>query len=795
MNENEKKPKVRTSVRSLVEFLMRGGDIDSRLGGGFDREAMLAGGRIHRKLQKQETGDYRAEFPLVRETDGGEFVLRIEGRADGVYTGSDGVRCIDEIKGVYAEIEKMEGPVPVHLAQAKCYAAILAEDENLEKTGVRMTYVNLDSEQVRRFFYTYEREELAQWYEDLIRDYSRWAAAAQARKEERDRSIEALSFPYPYRKGQKNLIGSVYRTIRDGEVLFLMAPTGVGKTLATVYPAVKALAGGMGERIFYLTGKNQTLAAPEEAFSLLKANGLRLTSVRITAKEKICPFSEPKCNPEECAFARGHFDRVNEALFDALASCRTFDRDTIRRIAEERQVCPFEFSLDLASFADAILGDYNYAFDPDASLKRFFGEGVKSDGILLIDEAHNLIDRAREMFSARIVKEDVLAAKRTVKPVSKRAEKALEKLNKVMLNRKKELGEGDNYLLIPNPGVEAEAAVRALEVLEELFQEKKDGKLFEAVKDFYFSLRTFVRVYEEADGGYMHHAETDEEGHFSLTLMNIDPSAQLKRTLDKAHATVFFSATLLPVTYYKKLLCGDENAKAVYAESSFKNEQRCIVIGGDVTTRYRSRGRAVYEKIARYIREAALAKTGNYMVFFPSYRFLQDVLRVYRETMDCEEINWVAQSRYMTEMDREIFLENFYEEPERSLVGFTVMGGVFAEGIDLTGTRLVGAIVVGNGLPQVGVETNLIGRYFEEIRKGDGFAFSYLYPGMNKVLQAAGRVIRTAEDRGVIVLLDERFLERQSLALFPREWEEYTVCTAENVRGVLKEFWEEQDGN
>ncbi len=792
--DKHEKTTVRISVRALVEFLLRSGDIDTRLGSGFDREAMLAGGRIHRKLQKKETGDYRAEVPLVRETDEGAFVLRIEGRADGIYTAEDGTRTVDEIKGVYADIEKMEEPVPVHLAQAKCYAAILAEDEDLKSVGVRMTYVNLETELVKYMSFSYEREELIKWYGDLVGEYGRWAAAVEERRTARDESIQSLSFPFPYRKGQKGLVASVYRTIKNSETLFLMAPTGVGKTLSVIYPAVQALREGAGNRIFYLAAKNQALAAPEEAFSILKERGLHMTTVRITAKEKVCPFSEPKCNPEECPYAKGHFDRVNEALFDALAREETFDRAAILRWAEERAVCPFEFTLDLCTFADAVFCDYNYAFDPDASLKRFFAEGVKSDAVFLVDEAHNLVDRAREMFSARIVKEEVLAAKKLVKPVSRKAEKALEKLNKALLGRKKELNEESETLVIENPAPEAEAALRAFEALEELFKEQKDAKLFEGLRDFYFSLRTFVRVYEEADGGYVNHAELDEDGHFALELMNVDPSKLLQKTLDKGRAAVFFSATLLPVSYYKKLLCDNEDAKAVYAESSFKNEQRCIVIGDDVTTRYKARGRAVYERIARYIRDTALAKRGNYMVFFPSYKFLADVLAVYRETMECEEVNWVAQSRYMTEMDREIFLENFYEEPEKSLVGFTVMGGVFAEGIDLTGTRLVGAIVVGTGLPQVGRRTELLRNYFDRAEEGSGFSFAYRYPGINKVLQAAGRVIRTAEDEGVIVLLDSRFLEKRTLMLFPREWEEYTVCTAENVREVLTDFWREKDG-
>ncbi|MCR5295598.1 MAG: ATP-dependent DNA helicase [Lachnospiraceae bacterium] len=782
---------VRVSVRNLVEFLMRSGDIDTRMGSGFDREAMLAGGRMHRKIQKGMGADYRPEVPLSEDTDCGSFVLRIEGRADGVFTDGAGLVTVDEIKGSYEDPESFSEPLPVHLAQAKCYAAMLVMKEDLAAVGIQMTYVSLETEKTVRFSFSYNKNEIREWMEALKAGYVRWAEASEERLGRRNASMRGLTFPFPYREGQKALVASVYRGIRNKEELFLMAPTGVGKTLSVLYPSVRALGEGLAERIFYLTARNQTLAVPAEALGILKGRGLSLVTVTITAKEKICPFSEARCNPEECSRARGHFDRVNEALFDALAAEETFDAETIRRWAAEREICPFEFSLDLALFSDAVLCDYNYAFDPDASLKRFFGEGARAECIFLVDEAHNLVDRAREMFSASLVKEEVLAAKKLAAPLDKRAGRALEKLNKALLALKKELPKEEVFREVKDPGAAGEAAVCALEALELLFKEKKDPRLREDLLDFYFSLRSFVRVYGEMDGDTVSYTSRNEDGHLVLSLRNVDPSGKLQRTLDKGRAAVFFSATLLPVQYYKGLLTTRADSPAVYAKSPFSAGKRCVVVGADVTARYRARGEETYERTALYIREMALAKRGNYLAFFPSYRFLAEVLRVYREKYDCEEVDWVAQGRHMDAADREIFLENFYENPARSLVGFTVLGGSFAEGIDLVGSRLVGALIVGTGLPQVGPETELLRRFFDARMEHAGFDYAYRFPGMNKVLQAAGRVIRTEEDRGVVVLLDERFLEKDSLALFPREWEEYTVCSLDNIRSVLDAFWKD----
>lgn len=831
---------MRTSVRAMVEFILRSGDLDARAGAGMDREAMLAGGRIHRKLQKAAGSGYRAEVALSEDTACDGFVIRVEGRADGIFTEKrsiallhleedeaevssfsaedlpETITFIDEIKGVYMDIDRLEEPVPVHLAQAMCYAAIHLYKEELPVIGVRMTYASLENEHTRAFHTLYTAAYIRDWYAGVVGQYERWARRQIEWEAVRNASMRGLSFPFPYREGQKNLVASVYRTITDKKELFLMAPTGVGKTMSVVYPSVRAVGEGLASRIFYLTAKNQTITVGWEAFSILREKGLRLKAVVITAKDKICPYAEPSCNPDDCRYARGHFDRVNDAVFEALGRTDFFDRTAISEIAEAAQVCPFELSLDISSWADAILGDYNYCFDPNARLKRFFGEGVRGDYIFLADEAHNLLDRAREMYSAVLVKDHVLAAKKVVKEKSKKAERVLEKLNKQLLALRRRFEEaraeeaegpdwqktknedplktGHDTLSLAELGGVTDAALAAVGELDALFKEEKSPAFREELLDFYFELRAFIARLEEADDDYIIYTSFSEEGHFELTLRCVNPARQLQAVADKGRAAVFFSATLLPVGYYKEHFSTRDDNYAIYARSPFKDEQKRILIGRDVSTRYKSRGPAMYRRIARYIHDTAVSHSGNYIAFFPSYKFMADVLKIYREEFDEEGINWVSQSRYMGEMDREIFLENFYEEPGATLIGFCVMGGVFAEGIDLTGSRLIGAIIVGCGLPQVSDDVELLREYYDG-KDGSGFASAYLYPGMNKVLQSAGRVIRTASDRGVIVLLDDRFLTQDCQRLFPREWESWYVVREEETRDLLRDFWDDENAD
>lgn len=771
---------IKISVRNLVEFILREGDIDNRRGQVSEKDAMEAGSRIHRKIQKSMGSFYQSEVPLSIELPMDRFSLRIEGRADGIIE-QEGAVTIDEIKGVYRRIEEMEAPVFVHKAQAMVYAYIYASQHSLEAIGVQMTYCNLETEEIRRFQEELDFVQLEEWFQGIIDSYMLWANYSYDHRMERQVSIEGVEFPFPYRPGQRDMAVSVYKTIREGTPLFVQAPTGIGKTLATLFPAVKAVGQGLGDKIFYLTAKTMTRTVAVEGFQKLREQGLVFSTVVITAKEKSCMQEECTCNPEACPYAKGHFDRINEAVYDCITHERNITREVILSYAEKHQVCPFEFCLDVSLWVDGIICDYNYVFDPRVNLKRYFGQGVNGDYIFLVDEAHNLYERASSMYSAELYKEDFLELKKLIKPYSTKLARRLEECNKVLLEYKKECMTyqvlGHIYPLVQK--------LLATVGEYETFLENHHGLPEETrILEFYFQLYQFLNIYERVDDNYVIYCEQVNDSSFKIKLYCVNTSVNLKECLEKGRATIFFSATFLPIRYYKKLLSNEEDY-AIYIPSPFPQENRSLIVGRDVSSRYTRRGRQEYEKIFRYIEGVVSGKQGNYMVFFPSYKMMEDVYEIAQEQGFPERIKVICQTANMTESDREEFLKAFEEE---GIVGFCTMGGIFAEGIDLTGNRLVGAIVVGTGLPMVCNEREIQMNYFDS-SQGQGFEYAYLYPGMNKVLQAAGRVIRTDTDRGVIVLLDERFLNSANRQLFPKEWEDYQVTSVEQVQEQVEAFW------
>ena len=779
------KKKETISVRNLVEFIFREGDIDNRRGHMPSADAMMEGSRLHRKIQKSMGPEYQAEVSLKYTIYTDLYELTIEGRADGVFVNDEGLTVIDEIKGVYKNLDRLEQPIYVHQAQAMCYAYIYALQHELEEIAVQMTYVNLDIETIKYFQQEFTFEELADWFEKLIESYRKWADFRCLWKEKRQKSIQDLEFPFAYREGQKKLVSDVYRTIYRGKNLFIQAPTGVGKTISTIFPAVKAVGEELADRIFYLTAKTITGTVAKETFQILKEHGYQAKTIQLTAKEKLCLCEEMECNPVHCPYAKGHFDRVNDAVYELLQESDMFTREEILAQAEQHKVCPFELSLDVATWVDNIICDYNYAFDPNVYLKRFFQEGVKGDYIFLVDEAHNLLERSREMYSASLYKEDFLTVKRIIKPYSKKIERLCERCNKLLLEYKRQC---ENYQILEHTGTLSFALMSLASELDDFLQAPMEFAGRKEVLDFYFDLRNYLRVEEEVDECYRIYSEIQEDGRFMLKLFCVDPSRNLQRCIDKGNATIFFSATLLPIQYYKDLLSTEKENYAIYAESTFKEEQRLLAFGNDVSTKYTRRNRAEFEKIADYIIKTVRSKKGNYMVFFPSYKLMNQVYDVFME-MDSGDAQVLVQQNGMKEADREAFLEHFEQEYDRSLVAFCVMGGIFSEGIDLTNDKLIGAIVVGTGLPQVNNEREILKNYFDE-RSGNGFDYAFRYPGMNKVLQAAGRVIRTTEDCGVILLLDERFLQSDYQGLYPREWKNRSICNRNTIEQLLEEFWE-----
>lgn len=783
---------VKVSVRNLVEFILREGDIDNRKGSGPDKEAMQMGSRIHRKIQRGMGSDYHAEISLGIVVPCGDFVLKIEGRADGVIEEDEKV-TVDEIKGVLREIRTIEKPVGVHLAQAKCYAYILGREKELDEIDVQMTYCQMETEEIKRFRETYKVKELETWFLDIVKRYETWARFEIEWKMIRNESIKGLEFPLSYRAGQRELVVSVYRSILRQKNLFIQAPTGVGKTIATVFPSVKAIGESLGEKIFYLTAKTITRTVAYSAFELLKEQGLRFKVIILTAKDKICFCEERECNPEYCPYAKGHYDRVNAAVYEMITSTDDMNREALEKQAKKHKVCPHEMALDISTWVDAIIGDYNYVFDPVASLKRFFYEGNKEPYLFLIDEAHNLVERGREMYSAAIYKEDVLKIKKLIKDEDGKLARRLDEVNKTLLALKREC---ENYQIQTSASVVAIKLMNVMAELERYMEESQDSEKRKEVLEFYFVVRTFISIHERVDENYVIYTELEENGRFKLKLFCVNPAVNIQERLDYGNSTIFFSATLLPINYYKSLLSTEEENYAIYAKSSF-DPRNCLVIQGtDVSTKYTLRSAEMYEKFGNYIWESVSAKKGNYIVFFPSYRFMTEVYNYFQDRVEKEnaqeDMECILQSQYMSEEAREIFLENFEENRKYSLIGFCVMGGIFSEGIDLVEDKLIGTIIIGTGLPQVCSEREIVKSYFDE--KGmSGFDFSYLYPGMNKVLQAAGRVIRTDQDKGIILLLDERFSGRRYREVFPREWSEVKKCKLDNVQGHIETFWNREN--
>lgn len=808
------------SVRNLVEFMCLGGDIDNRDTGVADVKVMQEGARLHRKIQHSMGSNYRAEVLLRNKeeltSEGGiEYELRIEGRADGIIADIEededgnklpiGEVTIDEIKTMQSDVGKLKEPVYVHKAQAMVYAYIYLTRYNLESINVQLTYCNTETEKIVRFKEQYDSESIIKWYRELVAGFKKWMDYVFDERAERNASIQKLHFPFEYREGQKKLVASVYHTVKEQKVLYIQAPTGVGKTISTVYPAVQSCGNGLTDKIFYLTSKTITRTVAEETYAILRDAGLHFRTVTLTAKDKICHLDEHNCNPEVCEYARGHFDRVNEAVYDIITNEAVINRDTILQYSVKHKVCPYEMSLDVSYWCDGIICDYNYAFDPDASLKRYFGDGGKGNYVFLVDEAHNLVDRAREMYSATLVKEDFLACKRVVKDMDKRLASYLEKCNKYLLELKRACDK--EYIIIDDYCGTFLANLQSCYSYMQKFLDKNKGKpVCDEIIEFFFKIRHFINMYDCIDEKYVIYAEHIDDGDFALHLYCVDPSGQLSQRLSQGISTIMFSATLLPVNYFKEMLSGNADDYAVYAHSPFDTDNKRVLIGRDVTSRYTRRNYNEYTKIAGYIHTLTQSKQGKYMIFFPSYSYMREVYDIYIQKYACNVIdlhdvedgsyiyhlsegeNVLIQDNNMTEADKENFLSVFMDNTSGNVTGFCVLGGIFSEGIDLRDKSLIGACIVGTGIPMICRQRNILRNYFDSMGK-NGYQYAYVFPGMNKVLQAAGRVIRTAADKGIILLLDDRFMTQEYQMQYPREWDKVYPVDINNTGKCIEDFW------
>lgn len=747
----------------------------------------VEGTRLHQKLQKAEKDGYEKEVVFKKTIQFQEDAeLIIEGRADGIYTDAQGERVVDEIKSTVVNLEYIaQQTFPLHWAQAMCYAYLLAEQEALPQVMVRLSYIHAESEEVKYLYQNYTWEELTTFWDGLTGSYCEWLSWKYDWDQVRTANLKAQTFPFSaFRSGQRTMAAYIYKAIQEKEKIFLQAPTGIGKTISSLFPALKAMGEGQAEKIFYLTAKNVTGQAALQALSKMRQSGLRLKSMHIIAKDRICLQEKRECDPKKCPYAKGHYDRVNEAVLSALKQYDHFEKEQIQQIAEKYQVCPFELALDIAVWSDLLICDYNYAFDPAASLKRFFQER-KKEYVLLIDETHNLVDRAREMFSAQISKQAFMQF-RAALPKQSSLYKRISKINALFLEMKKKVPEDENFLPAQPEETWYHALKRFCEKMEEYLQirvqEQGGEAIEETVWELYFDALFFLKIWDSMGEGYQPYFKKEGKD-WILRLFCADPSSSLKAVYAQVRSVIFFSATLMPVDYYKELLGGEKEEKAIALDSPFAAEHKKVMVSR-VRTSYQNRQQSL-QSVCLLLQQMIAAQEGHYMAFFPSFAYMEQAYTCFTESYPEERV--IKQESQMSEEDRQAFLQQFYES-KGALLGFCVLGGVFSEGIDLQGDALIGVMIVSVGIPQIGLERDLI-REQMEVSKGKGFAYAYAYPGIGKVFQAAGRVIRTEKDKGVILLVDERFDQQRYYELYPKDWFPITKVQPQNLPAVLNEFW------
>lgn len=747
------------SVRSLVEYVYRQGSIQS----GFKTNISLSEGTAaHQKLQSLYHEEDRKEVYLQTELTYRDMSFKIDGRCDGLLKANERI-TIDEIKSTLDWESVTENTYPVHWAQAKCYAFMYAEDTDLKEIQVQLTYVHPKSETIKVFQQTFLKTELAAFMKNLLKGIYPFAKWKSDHGIERRKSIEELKFPFQeYRHGQRKLAGAVFKTIGESKTLFAYAPTGIGKTISTIFPALKAMGENQLTKVIYVTAKTIARESAEDTYAVLVKQGLKAKVVTITAKDKICFHEEETCNPNECPFAQGYYNRLNEALLDVLEHEQLINRPIIEMYARKHTICPFEFSLDLAYQADAIVCDYNYFFNPRVSLKRF---DEKKRSVLLVDEAHNLVDRGREMFSAELIKSTFLSVKRSF--ISHKAlSKAAKEINAWFITIRKQAEQQswtedtlpDGLLDLLNHFVEEAERLLITQISLD------DSELLET----YFGVQSFLRIAKLYDTHYQTFYRVTKS-EVEVKLFCLDPSHALDQMASSFKAKVYFSATLHPLPFFTEMLGGKEGDYSITVASPFRKEQNDVYIK-PLSTRFHDREKS-YRPIIRLIEKMLEGKTGNYLIYFPSYQYMNAVFTEFKAVFsdDC-----MMQTSGMSEEERAAFLDAFQERDKGLFVGFAVLGGVFAEGINLIGNRLNGVFIIGVGMPQLAEERELMNKHFQR-RGKNGFDYAYTYPGMNKVLQAGGRLIRSEQDYGMVILVDDRYLTAKYQGLLPEMWRDFTV--------------------
>ena len=773
---------LRLSVHQLVDFLLRTGDIDNRV---FNRSSMSEGSRLHSEYQGRQSANYMSEYALALNINVDGIDILLEGRADGIIKKSDGSYVIDEIKTTVEELEIFhQDNLEWHLGQAKCYAYMFAKSNDLEYIGVKLTYIRQGKEKEQLIdSYVFNYLELEQYVLDLINDYLEFYNIIFQKLEKRNASIETLTFPFKkYRPGQRELAKYCYAVAKKGNRLFVEAPTGIGKTISTVFPFIKAIKDDEAAKIFYLTAKTSGREAAHQAIRLLKENGLSLSDIVITAKDKICFCKGQACNPDECPFAKGYYDKIQTVLRYSLLTYDDFDNALITRIAYENQICPFEYELDLSLFMDVIICDYNYLFDPISYMKRDFDED-SSHYLALVDEAHNLVDRSRDMYSASLSYETFKEARKSVRHSKLHKLKlALSRMNK-MFKEYIELEDGNHIVDLFNDYTYK--TISSFITTMQDINKNENKEMSKELLSYYLEVNRFSKMLEFVGGNYLCYINKDRD-NITLNLSCMDTSKYLTTCLNHLKGSVLFSATLSPLNYYVNTLGGDDDDARLILPSPFPRDNLKIIIAPYVSIRYKNR-ESSYQKVADYIESFVKNKVGNYFIFLPSYEYLHKLMPY----INLENVDIYEQDQEMNDDEREAFLLNFQPNPQKTTIGFVIVGGAFGEGIDLVSDRLIGAVIVGIGMPKINFVSDQIDAYYDSLGLS-GYNYAYLNPGMNKVMQALGRVIRSETDKGAVLLIDERYLNDDYRDLFKAEWRDYEVALKpEEVTEICKRFFKE----
>ena len=817
---------INIGIRDLCEKVLPWGSLDTR------RSAfrVIESVRLHKELQKKGGDVYTAELPVSADFEANGFTVTLSGRADGVIQTENGY-IVEEIKCVNVPVKTLEpGFCPTHLAQAMCYAYIYAAQHSLEAITIRLTYCDVSTEETVNFDYSYDVSSLGDFTENLIFEFTQIEAEKLARRAEFNASTKRLAFPYgDYRDGQRALAEHVLEAVCTKKKLFAEAPTGTGKTIATLFPAIKAMGAGHGSKIFYFTSKTTIAKAAADTFKLLQGNGLKGSAIVISARERICRSTPETCEPSVCPHADCCFERINEATLDAIRNEAFFDREVIDKYADKHQVCPFELSLSISEWCELVICDYNYLFDPNAYFRRYFS--AYGDYIFLIDEAHNLGDRAREMYTHSIKSSDIEALLSQINSEDRLLyPKALEVLeymrtaDKLIEKTNRNEGELGTFVSEKPFGILNRRLGELVYALDLYFDRHKGSE--RRFGELYFEIKNHLKIAEYYSDKYVSTIEL-RNGEYTFRELCIDPSDVISARASLGRGAVFFSATLSPFDYYKSILGGGENDLYLTLPSPFPKENLCLCSTYKFSTRFDDRT-ATNTALAKLLRVFVGAKDGNYIVFFPSYKYMIAVHDQYKRLYP--NARTIIQKSSMTSHERLEFISCFenpsalervqkksdaatLEKSERdsalaellgasltrgsdlfgrmgtastsvkndatehtganSLLAFAVLGGVFAEGVDYAGERLIGCAIVGVGLPGINDESNIILEHYNKKSRDDnmpGYDFAYRIPGMIKVLQAAGRVIRSESDRGAVLLIDDRFATPEYTRLFPSHW-------------------------